>query len=73
MVELAKFLLNSKEIWQKANKFQKKELLRMIVVELSLTKEKELIIAETKLFKLFKNLHILKWYTWQGSNLRPLA
>ena len=73
VVELAKFLLNSKEIWQKANKFQKKELLRMIVVELSLTKEKELIIAETKLFKLFKNLHILKWYTWQGSNLRPLA
>lgn len=73
VVELSKFLLNTSKLWEKANNKQKSELIKLIVVELSFDTKKELKVAETKLFKLLKNVNFLKWYTWQGSNLRPLA
>ena len=57
--ELFKFLLQSKKLWEKANLYQKKEMIKLIVHELSFNTKKELTIAETKLYKLFKNSFFL--------------
>lgn len=63
VVELCKFLLDTKKIRNSANKYQKKELIKLIVVELSFNEKKELRIAETQVFRLIKNHNYSKWYT----------
>ena len=59
VVELSKFLLNTKELWEKSNLYQKRELIKLIVVELQFTQKKELKIVETQLFKLLNNSFFL--------------
>ena len=60
-VELLKLLLNTKEIWDKSSDLQKWLIAKLIWVELNFPNKKELILAENKLYKLIKNINMIKW------------
>ena len=70
MVEL---FVNLKDMWKKADSYEKVEIVSKLVVELEIDDKKRLYIAENPLFKAFKDCNLNKWWIHRGSNPGPIA
>jgi hypothetical protein len=62
MCELAESL---SETYKKWNEQKKGDIIRAMQCELILTKQKELVIRENKLFETIRLFNIQYWYSWE--------